>query len=74
MELLPRVISVKEALLLMGFDREFHFPQGMGMGIRYQMVTDAVSPVFAYAAACVVKEILDDIISFSIRSNFPTAK
>ncbi len=55
----PRVISVKEALLLMGFDREFHFPQGMGMGIRYQMVTDAVSPVFAYAAACAVKEILD---------------
>lgn len=55
----PRAISVKEALLLMGFDRRFRFPKGMGMGIRYQMVADAVSPVFAYAAACVIKEIFN---------------
>lgn len=55
----PRVISVKEALLLMGFDEDYVFPEGMGMGIRYQMVADAVSPVFSYAAACVAKEILE---------------
>jgi len=54
----PRVISVREALLLMGFDENFVFPEGMGLGIRYQMVVDAVSPIFAYAAARVIKKIM----------------
>jgi DNA (cytosine-5)-methyltransferase 1 len=57
----PRVISIKEALLLMGFDENFIFPEKMGMGIRYQMVADAVSPVFAYAAACVIKEMIEGV-------------
>ena len=56
----------------MGFDRGFHFPKGMGMGIRYQMVADAVSPVFAYAAACVTKEIFKT--EFHCEAAEPTAK
>lgn len=55
-----RVISVREALLIMGFDRSFQFPSGIGLGWRYQMVVDAVSPVFSNVAAKVTKEILDD--------------
>jgi len=54
----PRVISIREALSLMGFDENFVFPERMGMGIRYQMVADTVSPVFAYVAACVIKEMM----------------
>ena len=54
----PRVISIREALLLMGFDRNFVFPKNMGMGTRYQMVADAISPVFAYASACVIREMV----------------
>ena len=53
-----RVISVKEALLIMGFPKNFHFKEGEGLGIRYQMVVDSVSPVFSYAAARCIKNIL----------------
>ncbi len=54
----PRVISIREALLLMGFDEAFVFPPGMGRGRRYQMVSDAVSPVFSYAAARTLKRLI----------------
>jgi DNA (cytosine-5)-methyltransferase 1 len=47
----PRVISVKEALLLMGFNDSFHFPEGLGLSERYQMVVDSVSPVFSKVVA-----------------------
>ncbi|MGC2359221.1 MAG: DNA cytosine methyltransferase [Thermoplasmata archaeon] len=47
----PRVISVKEALLLMGFEDKFRFPDGMSLSKRYQMVVDSVSPVFSAAVA-----------------------
>ena len=53
-----RVISVKEALLIMGFPKNFHFKEGEGLGIRYQMVVDSVSPIFSYAAAKCIKDIL----------------
>ena len=53
-----RVISVKEASLIMGFPRKFRFPAGYGITHRYQMVADMVSPVFARAAARTVKEVL----------------
>jgi DNA (cytosine-5)-methyltransferase 1 len=53
-----RVISVREALLVMGFDNSFRFPQDLGLGARYQMIVDAVSPVFSYAAARVSKDLL----------------
>lgn len=54
-----RVISVREALLIMGFDENVHFPDGLGLGVRYQMIVDSVSPVFSLAAARVVKELID---------------
>lgn len=47
----PRVISVREALLLMGFKRGFRFPDGLGMAVRYQMVVDSVSPTFSAVLA-----------------------
>jgi DNA (cytosine-5)-methyltransferase 1 len=53
-----RVISVKEALLLMGFDRDYGFPPGMGIAQRYQMVADSVSPVFSYAVARAIATLL----------------
>lgn len=53
-----RVISVKEALLIMGFPKEFHFKEGEGLGIRYQMAVDSVSPIFSYSAAKCIKTIL----------------
>ncbi|MDG6913487.1 MAG: DNA cytosine methyltransferase [Nitrososphaerota archaeon] len=54
----PRVISIREALSLMGFPEDYSFPPGMGMGLRYQMVVDSVSPVFSKAAAEVIASLL----------------
>ena len=48
-----------EALLIMGFDDSFRFPDGLGVGLRYQMVVDAVSPTFSYVAAQVIREMLE---------------
>ena len=53
-----RVISIKEALLIMGFSESFRFPQGLGLGSRYQMIVDSVSPVFSFAAANVIRNIM----------------
>lgn len=50
-----RTISVREAMAIMGFDSNFIFPEGIGMGLRYQMVADAVSPVFSRACAHVIR-------------------
>jgi DNA (cytosine-5)-methyltransferase 1 len=55
-----RVISVKEALLIMGFDDNFRFPKGFGLGLRYQMVVDAVSPFFSSAAATAIREMINE--------------
>lgn len=52
----PRVISVKEASLIMGFDTNFIFPENVGLGLKYQMIVDAVSPVFSYAVAKVIRK------------------
>jgi hypothetical protein len=43
---------------IMGFDRNFKFPQDTGIGQRYQMTVDSVSPVFSYVSAMVIKEII----------------
>jgi DNA (cytosine-5)-methyltransferase 1 len=51
-----RVISVREAMAIMGFSPEFHFPEKMGIGLRYQMVVDVVSPTISEIIADVVKE------------------
>lgn len=53
-----RVISIKEALLIMGFNSDFRFPQNFGLGIRYQMVVDSVSPTFSRLAGIVTKELI----------------
>ena len=52
-----RVISVREALLVMGFSPEFRFPEGMGLMQRYQMIADAVSPIFSKELAESVLEV-----------------
>jgi DNA (cytosine-5)-methyltransferase 1 len=52
-----RVISVREALLLMGFPKSYHFPKGQGLGARYQMVADSVSPAFSTVVAEVLKKL-----------------
>jgi len=54
-----RVLSVREALAIMGFPEEFRFPSGMGHGIKYQMVANAVSPVAAQKMAQVVREMFE---------------
>ena len=51
-----RVISIKEALLLMGFPKSYHFPKDQGLSARYQMVADSVSPEFSSVAAKILKE------------------
>ncbi len=53
----PRVLTIREALCLMGFPREFNFPEGMGLSLRYQMIADAVSPVFSRVLAKSVLEL-----------------
>ena len=54
----PRVISVREAMAIMGFDTDFRFPENMGMSTRYQMIADAVSPVFSRICAKIIKKML----------------
>jgi DNA (cytosine-5)-methyltransferase 1 len=52
----PRVISIREAMEIMGFPSKFRFPDKMGVGMRYQMVVDVVSPTISEIIAEVVKE------------------
>lgn len=54
----PRVISIREALSLMGFPEDYSFPPGMAMCLRYQMVVDSVSPVFSKVVAEVIKSLI----------------
>ena len=46
-----RVVSVREVLSIMGFSRDFRFPEDASRTVRYQMAADAVSPVFSAACA-----------------------
>lgn len=56
---LPRnVLSVREVLSIMGFDRNFHFPSGTALHTRYGMSANAVSPIVAEACARVFKRLL----------------
>jgi len=54
-----RTLSIREAMAIMGFPPRFRFPEGMGMSPRYQMVADAVSPVFSEICARVMRELLE---------------
>lgn len=51
----PRVLSVREAMALMGFDDEFAFPEGVPITAKYRMVADTVSPKFSARCAEVLK-------------------
>lgn len=53
-----RVISPREGLLIMGFDKNFHFPEDAGLVNKYQMIADSVSPIFSCVLARVVRKIL----------------
>jgi len=52
-----RVISIREALAIFGFGDDFSFPEGMGKGIRYQMVADTVSPMFSFFIGNLIKKL-----------------
>lgn len=54
-----RVISVREAMAIMGFSDSFIFPEKIGLTLRYQMVVDAVSPVFSEVFARAIKKTLN---------------
>lgn len=54
-----RVISIREAMSIMGFSEKYRFTEGMGMAMRYQMVSDTVSPVFSTISAKIFKEMLE---------------
>lgn len=53
-----RVLSVKEAALIMGFADDFVFPEDVGIGLKYQMIVDSVSPVFSEIAAKIIQEMV----------------
>ena len=53
-----RVISVREAMAIMGFNNEFKFPEEITLTVKYQMIADVVSPVFSKKCANVIKELL----------------
>ncbi|MGC9145910.1 MAG: DNA cytosine methyltransferase [Nitrososphaeria archaeon] len=42
-----RVISAREAMRIMGFGDDYIFPPGVPLSAKYQMIADAVSPVFS---------------------------
>ncbi|MGP6220992.1 DNA cytosine methyltransferase [Caldiplasma sukawensis] len=52
----PRTVSVLEVSRILGFNHEFSFPAGLGMGLRYQMLVDSVSPVFSKAMASAIEK------------------
>jgi DNA (cytosine-5)-methyltransferase 1 len=58
-----RVISIRESMRIMGFNKGFCLPKNTGMGVRYQMAVDSVSPYFSRAAANIVWKILKGEIS-----------
>jgi DNA (cytosine-5)-methyltransferase 1 len=54
-----RVLSVREAMSIIGFSREFSFPVPTARAKRYQMVANAVSPLVSRACARAVRQLLD---------------
>lgn len=56
-----RVLSVRETMEIMGFPADFRFPSGMGLGMRYQMVVNAVCPIAAQKMARVIREMIGSL-------------
>lgn len=63
-----RVLSVREVLSLMGFERGFRFPQDTARSKRYLMIANAVSPVIARECARTIREMLTGEIARSPES------
>ncbi len=59
-----RVISVREAMEIMGFPSTFRFPSETGMGTKYQMVANSVSPVVSRKMARVIKSMIKHQIAY----------
>ena len=53
-----RIVSVRELSCIMGFSRDFTFPEGIPLSARYQMLADTISPIFSHACARVLQEML----------------
>jgi DNA (cytosine-5)-methyltransferase 1 len=53
-----RVLSVREVLSILGFNRDFRFPPGVGLSVRYRMAANAVSPIVSEACARVIYSML----------------
>lgn len=53
-----RVLSVREVLSIMGFDRSFRFPGSTALTRRYRMASNAVSPIVSAACARTIREML----------------
>ncbi|MDR2720585.1 MAG: DNA cytosine methyltransferase, partial [Nitrososphaerota archaeon] len=56
-----RVISVKEASLIMGFDKNFCFPENGYLSGKYQLIVDSVSPIFSKIVAHIIKQLIRDV-------------
>lgn len=54
-----RVISVREAMSIMGFPPDVRFPPNMALRTRYQMISDAVCPIFSKACAVALRKTLE---------------
>jgi DNA (cytosine-5)-methyltransferase 1 len=54
----PRVLSVREAMSIMGFDISYVFPDTITQTAKYRMVADCVNPVFSGKLAKAIKAIL----------------
>lgn len=55
-----RTISVREAARIQTFDDDFEF--NVGMGASFEMIGNAVPPLFAYKVACSVYDLYYDVI------------
>jgi DNA (cytosine-5)-methyltransferase 1 len=52
----PRVLSVREAAAIMGFDDRYAFPPGIPRTAKYRMASDSVSPKFSEQLAIAVAD------------------
>lgn len=53
-----RVLSVREALSIMGFEASFRFPTGTALNTRYKMTANAVCPIVSRECAVVIRAML----------------
>lgn len=53
-----RLISVREALRIMGFPDDFSFPPNISFSKKYKMIANTVSPTFSLSLAKTIKNIL----------------